>query len=114
MNTDVVFANQIFAWFVGEVSFILGRIKGLEKTEGRMKVAQALEFLLKRHAKPKNDSWHRVKFPVSQQFLADLVGLTRETVSTIMKELDEQQVVHYPRQMRLEINENNLNKQVGT
>jgi hypothetical protein len=37
-----------------------------------------------------------------------LAGLTRETVSMVMKDFDEQKIVRYPKQMQLEINRKNL------
>lgn len=104
MNSDIQFTNRLFKWFVAETDFVMGRIKGLEKTEGRLKVAQVLEYLAIRHGVANNLTWRRVKFPVNQQLLADLVGLTRETVSMVMKDLDEQKVIRYPKQMILEIN----------
>lgn len=110
MKTDLVFVNRVFCWFVSEMTLIMGRIKGLEKTEGRMKVAQVLEYLMTRHSEQKNGTWHKVKFPVNQQLLADLVGLTRETVSMVMKDFDEQKVIRYPKQMVLEINQKKLAK----
>ncbi len=102
-ENDIVFSNRCFRWFVGEATLLLDRIKGLERTESRLKVAQVLEYLANQHAVPKNENWQQVKFPVSQQFVADMVGLTRETVSVIMKDFDEQKIVHFPRQMHLEI-----------
>lgn len=110
MNTDIVFTNQVFKWFVAETSLVMNRIKGLEKTEGRLKVAQALEYLIERHSSPMKGKWHSVKFPINQQLLADLVGLTRETVSMVMKDFDEQGVIRYPKQMCLEINDKKLDQ----
>lgn len=108
MSTDIQFTNRLFKWFVAETDFVMGRIKGLEKTEGRLKVAQALEYLATRHGVIKSSGWSRVKFPINQQLLADLVGLTRETVSMVMKDFDEQKVIRYPKQMILEVNQKKL------
>lgn len=110
INSDVEFANRVFCWFVAEMELVMGRIKGLEKTEGKMKVAQVLEYLITRHASKKNTTWYQVKFPVNQQLLADLVGLTRETVSMVMKDFDDQQIIRYPKQMILEINQKKLSR----
>lgn len=114
LSSDVEFANKVFEWFVAEMGFIMGRLKGLEKTEGRLKIAQALEYLRGRHSKLVGKNWWQVKFPISQQFIADIVGLTRETVSVILKDFDSKQIISYPKQMTLQINKKQLDNLLGS
>lgn len=109
-KSDIVFSNKLFEWFVDEMSLMYYRVGGLEKNEGRLKIAQALQFLKVRHSKAVNTSWNRVSFPVSQQLLADLTGLTRETVGIILKDFDEKKIVRHPKQMILEINSSKLER----
>ena len=110
LKTNLAFAHKLLGWCDSEMSVLTERIHGLEKTEGRLKVAQALRYLVEWHCIHKTLSWHTVKFPITQQLLADLVGLTRETVSMIMKDLDDQKVIRYPKQTQLEIHASRLRK----
>ncbi|MFA6041642.1 MAG: cyclic nucleotide-binding domain-containing protein, partial [Methylophilus sp.] len=38
LKTDIMFTNNVFKWFASEILLLMDRIKGLEKTEGKMKV----------------------------------------------------------------------------
>lgn len=110
IENDITFANEVMRWFVGEVDFIMDRIRGMEKNEGRAKVAQALCYLLGRHAKVSKKDWYQVQFPITQQILADLVGLTRETVSGILRDFEKLKVVRSSKLFNLEIHRDNLSK----
>lgn len=113
VTTDVKFANLIFRGFVKEVDFIMDRIRAVEKAEAKGKVLKTLQYLLERHAQPGASGWALVKFPISQQILADMVGLTRETVSSIMKELDDNGVIRSRKLLQLKIHGNKLAKSLS-
>ena len=54
--------------------------------------------------------WYRVRFPLSQQTLADLTGLTRETVNIALKDIEPLEVMRTPRKLVVEIHPENLAK----
>ena len=90
-------------WFSLEVHELLIRLSSLGKSNARMKVCAALTFLMKHNSKQRPSGWHRVEFPVNHQLLADMTGVTRESVATIMKDLTNRGYVRNPRQTILEI-----------
>ncbi len=108
LRGDSELYNKFFRWFVGEVEYLVQRVKGLEKSDAKGKVLEALDYLGCRHGKLRANGWSRVKFPFSQQALADLTGLSRETVSTVFKEIDELKLVRTPKQLMLEVHQERL------
>jgi CRP/FNR family transcriptional regulator len=94
---------QLMQWFSLEVHEVLVRLSSLGKTNARGKLRAALLFLGEGHTHERHGGWQRVSFPVSHQLLADLTGLTRESVATIIKELIESGAVRQPKQTILEI-----------
>lgn len=105
-------AYRLLKWFGGEMNFVLKRLKSLEKSSANEKLLEALGYLLSRHSSPSpgNSTWHRVNFPISQQTLADMTGLTRETVNTILKNGKGAPVTRTSRKSELQINMLNLEK----
>lgn len=107
-KNDPALSNILLRWFVHETQYIVQRIKSLEKSDARVKVMEALLYLASRHATSKRSGWHSVDFAVSQQFLGDLTGLTRETVSMALKDLEPEKLVRYPKQRDIEIHKERL------
>lgn len=101
-------ATYLTDWFSAEANELLVRLSSLGKTTAGDKVAAALKFLSVRHANQRRSGWRRVAFPVNQQLLADMTGVTRESTALIMKGFRDRQVVRYPRQTILEINPRKL------
>lgn len=90
-------------WFSTEVHELLVRLSSLGKTNTRDKLLAAIKFLALHHAKQRRSGWYRVSFPVNQQLLADMSGITRESAAMVMKQLKDEQIVRQPRQTILEI-----------
>lgn len=91
-------------WFSREVHEILVRLDSLGKTNVNDKLISALKYLAVCHSDIKKNGWRRVKFPISHQLLADLMGVTRESAAISMKELSDEKLIRYPRYTVLEIN----------
>lgn len=87
-TTDAEFANDLTYWFLTEINQLVYRIASLQKTDAHDKVLYALSYLARTYGHTAG-SWQRLDFPVTQQFIADLTGLARETVSTTMHELEQ-------------------------
>jgi len=101
-NADLT--NYLLSWFSLEVHEILVRLSSLGKTNVQDKVVAALKFLAVCHGIQRRSGWRRVSFPVNHQFIADLVGITRESAAITMKELQDEGIVRNPRLTILEIN----------
>jgi CRP-like cAMP-binding protein len=80
------------------------RIASMSKTTTRPKLVAALKFLCVYHTHILKNGWRRVNFPISHQLLADMTGITRESATLAMKQLQDQQITRSPRLAILEIN----------
>lgn len=94
--------------FAMDMHELLVRLSSLGKTQVRDKLYAALRFLLVHHSSRRRGGWWRVNFPVNQQLLADLSGVTRESTAMAMKELHDQKIIRCPKVAQLEINKAKL------
>lgn len=103
-STD--YAYNVLRWYAEEMDHIVLRLKSLEKSSAKQKVLQALYYLSDQHTvkSTSKGAWQRISFPVTQQILADLTGLTRETVNIILNESEFSKYVRSNSRQRLEIN----------
>jgi CRP-like cAMP-binding protein len=76
----------------------------MSKTTTRPKLVAALKFLCVYHTNQTKSGWRRVNFPVSHQLLADMTGITRESATLVMKQLQDEKLTRSPRLGVLEIN----------
>lgn len=97
-------AVYLMNWFSKEMHELLRRMSSMSKSNVRDKLMAALQFLASSHSEKPRGDWCKVQFPVNHQLLADMVGITRESASTVMKELQTEHVIRNPSQMILEIN----------
>lgn len=107
-ETNIKFSNSLTRWFLTEINQLVYRISSLEKTDAKIKIMYALKYLTTDHGSPKG-RWQRIDFPVTQQFIADFTGLTRETVSATMQELNKDKVIR-TQQHELTIKRSELEK----
>lgn len=89
---DNEFANDLTYWFLTEINQLVYRIASLQKTDSHDKVLYALSYLASAYGHDRN-GWQRLEFPITQQFIADLTGLARETVSNTMQELEADKLI---------------------
>lgn len=110
LKTDAHFCYQLLTWYAGEMDNIVLRLKSLEKSTARHKLVQALAYLCEEHSvvRPMPSNWYRITFNITQQTLAELTGLTRETVNMTLKDIETLKVVRSPKKLTLEINKTNL------
>ena len=95
------YAFRTLRWYAEEMDHIVLRLKSLEKSSAKHKILQALHYLSGEHAiVPKGQSkWRRISFPLTQQTIADMTGLTRETVNVTLKEIESLHLVRSRRQI---------------
>jgi CRP/FNR family transcriptional regulator, cyclic AMP receptor protein len=104
MRADGDLATYMMHWFSREVHEVMVRLSSLEKSNTRDKLIAALKFLGVHHTTSQKGTWRRVTFPVSHQLLADLIGVTRESTTMIMKDLQKEKIIRNPKLTQLEIN----------
>jgi CRP/FNR family transcriptional regulator len=104
LANDAVLANYCLRWFASEVSEMMRRMSSLEKTSTRDKLIATLGYLTRQHADPQRGGWTRVRFPISHQLLADMIGVTRESTTMVMKDLQKEKIVRTPKLGTLDIN----------
>lgn len=102
--------NLLLKQLLQEVHELLIRIASSTKANSQARLVAALKFLEAHHAKVRSTNWCPINFPVSHQLLADMTGLTRETVSVAIKQLQQQKAVRSLGGGKLEINRVQLRK----
>lgn len=96
---------KILSMYVDRYLDFSRRINGLTQLKAEDKILYSLDFLSRRFGGDHEDlSKVEIVIPLSQQELADFVGLTRETVSTVMNTLRRKKVVKYRGIEGLEVN----------
>jgi CRP-like cAMP-binding protein len=108
MYADTELAIAILAWYSREMHELMVRLSSFNKTNTYDKLIAALKFLVVYHTTERKNDWWRVTFPVNQQLLADLTGMTRESGATIMKQFKTSKIIRQPHLTILEINRPNL------
>lgn len=110
MENESAIGVYLLEQVVEEMHEIFVRLNSMSKTTAREKIIAALRFLVAYHAKPKSNGWCQIAFPVSHQLLADMTGITRESATITLGQLQEQSIVKSPRLGVLEVNSHKLNK----
>jgi CRP-like cAMP-binding protein len=103
--------NLFLRQMLDEVHELLLHISDHSKTDSAGKLLAMFLFLLKRHTKQTSNVWQVVQFPVTHQLLADMTGLTRETVTLGLKDFADEKLIRYQEKGTLELNVKNLGKQ---
>ncbi len=101
LKSSAEFTFNTLRWYAEEMDHIVLRLKSLEKSSAKQKILQALYYLSSEHATEnyKKPTWYRINFPLTQQTLADLTGLTRETVNVALKDPEVLKLVRMRRQV---------------
>lgn len=106
LKADGELSLALMRWFGAEMREIMLRLAGLERASTTDKLKVTLSFLARHHAKlDKRSGWYSVDFPVSHQMLADLVGVTRESATLAVSQLQKDNLIRSPRQARLDISQ---------
>jgi len=74
------------------------RINALEQSKAPSKVVNTLHFLCLRFGDEVKKDTVRIQLPLTQQDLANLIGLTRETTGIELKKLHKAGVLTYKKQ----------------
>lgn len=114
LNESSEASSRVLKWYAGQMDHMVMRLKSMEKSTARQKILEAFVYLSNQESimRQIDDDWSRVTFPLSQQSIADLAGLTRETVNVTMKEIETTGVMRSPRKLVLEINAKKLQEEL--
>lgn len=86
--------KQLLEYFVDRSQDLMNRIDCIDATSAKHKVAQVLAYLAKAHGDQIADTEsYNVRITITHQSIADMAGLTRETASIQLKELEKEK--HY-------------------
>ena len=108
---DGTIHRKLMQDFMDDVFELVTRINSLSNGTSLMKLSGTLKFLAKKHGKTvAGTNWSRVNFPVSHQLLANMTGLTRETITHSIGTIQKADAIHYTRNSRLSINSKKLKK----
>lgn len=110
LSKDPAISFQMLKWYAEQMDHSITRLKSLEKSVAKQKILDGLYYLTRQTSllKPMIGGWYRVRFPLSQQTLADLTGLTRETVNLTLKDIEPLGVMRTPRKLVVEIHPGRL------
>lgn len=90
---------DMFDYFVGRNLNYQMRINALEQSKASYKVLHTIHFLALRFGKDIGENTVKIPLPLTQQDLANYMGLTRETTSVELKKLQVSGVISYRNQM---------------
>lgn len=110
LRSSAEYAYQVLRWYAEEMDHIVLRLKSLEKSSAKQKILQVLYYLSDQHATKETATkqWRRITFPVTQQLLADLTGLTRETVNIVLNDPECAQFARSNSRKKFEINKTKI------
>jgi CRP/FNR family transcriptional regulator len=113
MREDSNAALELMHWFSLEVHELLIRLSSMEQSTVKDKVLAALRFLAERHAVARNGGWCRVTFPVSHQLIASMVGVSRESVTMSLGELQKEKIIKSEQFTTLDIHTKRLSSEAS-
>lgn len=99
LKSSAEYTFRVLRWYAEEMDHILLRLKSMEKGSAKQRVLQAFYYLCSEHATHKiHSKWCKINFPMTQQIIADLAGLTRETINVTLKDPEIKRLIKVRRQ----------------
>lgn len=95
-HPDQLFA--VFDYFIGRYMNYQMRINALEQSKASSKVLYTIHLLCLRFGVDQRPNMVKIQLPLTQQDLANFMGLTRETTSMELKKLQDKGVISYKNQ----------------
>lgn len=85
--------KEILRYFVTRTNELMLRIDCIEASSAKLKVAQVMQYLALAHGKKLANGKYKICFTITQQTIANMAGITRETTSLQMTELEKEKVI---------------------
>jgi CRP/FNR family transcriptional regulator len=95
-------ADVLYDFYVKFIELFVGyqmRISALERSKASEKVLHTMHFLSLRYGQDIAPDTVRIPLPLTQQDMANLMGITRETAGIELKKLEKAGVITYQRQL---------------
>lgn len=111
-NPDIMF--DVFDYFINRYLYFQMRVNALEQSKAIDKIIHTLHFLALRFGKEVAPNTVQILLPLSQQELANIMGLTRETTGIELGKLVKRGIVKQDRQKRYTVFTDRLNEALDT
>lgn len=98
IKQDVELLYKFFDGFVSNYINHQMRINALEQSKAAAKVLYTIHFLCLRFGRELKEDTVQIELPLTQQDLANFMGLTRETTGIELKKLQRQGILSYRKQ----------------
>lgn len=95
---DAGMFRRLFDYTMDHNIDLMQHIHSLEQAKASEKLMYAFHFLTRRFGKKLTKSRTKMMLPLTQQDLANFLGLTRETTGAQLKELQHKGVINYQQQ----------------
>lgn len=80
------------------------RLKYMALENSREKIIHILQTLYDRYNSPsENQNYYTIAFPITQQELANMVGVSRESVSIVFTELANEGLIRFPKRKQIDV-----------
>lgn len=86
---------EMYSGLAGRFIDLQSRIYALEQSKASDKIIMTLVYLAERFGVPGSKGTAKLTIPLTQQEIANFVGLTRETTSSELKKLERMKVIKY-------------------
>lgn len=93
-ESQSMLVDRLIAWHM----HMQMRINALEQSKASQKILNTIHFLCLRYGKEERSNVIRIQVPLTQQDLANFIGLTRETTGIELKKLHRRGVLDYKKQ----------------
>lgn len=110
LKKDHEFAINTLDYFAALLHDLFFRVECIESTDAKHKVARVLSYLIRHHGKKTGLNKKVIMVPLTHKLIADMSGLTRETASIQLKELETKSIVSKNKAGLLVVDKNKLSK----
>jgi CRP/FNR family transcriptional regulator, anaerobic regulatory protein len=98
LKADVDRLMDAYDSFIGKMIGFQMRINALEQSKAHSKVINTIHFLCLNYGVPQRGEVVKIKLPLTQQDMANFIGLTRETTGIELKKLQNKGVLSSKKQ----------------
>ena len=113
MATTPDLSAYIINWLAVETHELMARIDGMSKSDAKNKVLTVLNYFNVYYTGQEKQGWRRIEFPITHQLIADIAGITRESVTIQVGNLQREKIIR-TRRPYIEINDQGLEKYLGS
>lgn len=87
------FSKALLKHFVARIKELFLRVECVEASNARYKVIQVLDYLLNSHPGKVSRGFTDIPIPLTHQTIANMAGLSRETASISLKDLQDKRII---------------------